>query len=56
MCVFVDERLPVPPALLAAYTDYLERMFDASDDLTLVDRIPLDASASVREWCDDIPF
>ena len=44
-------------ALLAAYRDYLERMFDASDDLTVVDwfTVPFTVdlhSPTIKEWCD----
>lgn len=44
-------------AFLDAYTEYLERMFDESEDLVSVDlfTIPRDVdpeSTELTEWCD----
>ena len=44
-------------AFLDAYTEYLERMYDESDDLTEVDifTVPKDVdpkSGSLSEWAD----
>lgn len=49
-------------AFLDAYTDYLERMYDESWDLSDIDSIVTDASPTVYEWLqlavddEDIPF
>ena len=43
------------PALLAAYRDYLERMFDDTDDLVVVDMftVPTDVNETLlSEWAD----
>ena len=44
-------------AFIDAYTEYLERMYDESDDLTLVDKftVPNDVdtdSPALTEWAD----
>ena len=42
-------------ALLAAYREYLERMFGESDDLVVVDQftVPIDVNdAKLGEWAD----
>jgi len=44
-------------AFIDAYTEYLERMYDESDDLTLVDKftVPKDVdtdSPALTEWAD----
>ena len=43
--------------LLAAYADYLDRMYDQSNDLDVVDQftVPMDVdieSIPLSEWCD----
>ena len=44
-------------AFIDAYSEYLERMYDQSDDLTLVDEltVPLHVNHQnpvLLEWCD----
>ena len=51
------EELPVGPALLTAYREYLEGQYDASEDLVVFDRftVPLDEdldSPALREFGD----